>query len=571
MQSTKRWASRASAAPASTDRQARNSSSEAFDSIFDIIVVGAGGGGFPTALFSRWLGNSVALVEKDTTVGGTAKKAAFWYWVPNNRPMREAGIEDRKEDCLRYMARLARPEHYDPEDTHLGLDAWEYEAFNAIYDSASSAAELLHARGALKYRHLAGVTDYWAELPENTAPQGRVLIPADACESMSDGGKVAIQSMQAAAERDGVDIRTGLRVQRVILNEAQEVVGIEATDVEGNDVRLGARKAVIFATGGFTHNQDLRRNFLHAPLFGGCAARSNEGDFIHIASPLRAQLRNMNYAWMCPVSLDRVVAGADNFTGTFSVGGDSMLWVNKHGKRVVNEKLAYNELAQKFFEWDAQLAEYPNLVLVAIWDQRSQDHSASTEYGCLIRPDAAHEGYQIRGDTLEELANALSRRLETFERLTGHLRLADDFLGNLRATIDRFNSFAREGADTDFHRGERSVEKMFNGAVHHESASTNPTMFPLADHGPYYAALVTGGTLDTKGGPLTNSNAQVVNDGGMPIPGLYGVGNCVASASARAYWAGGGTLGPILAFAYRAANTAHLESNKAGLAETAQA
>jgi 3-oxosteroid 1-dehydrogenase len=52
----------------------------------------------------------------------------------------------------------------------------------------------------------------------------------------------------------------------------------------------------------------------------------------------------------------------------------------------------------------------------------------------------------------------------------------------------------------------------------------------------------------------------VLDVSGNPIKGLYGIGNCVASASARAYWAGGGTLGPILAFAYRAANTAHTES-----------
>jgi hypothetical protein len=46
---------------------------------------------------------------------------------------------------------------------------------------------------------------------------------------------------------------------------------------------------------------------------------------------------------------------------------------------------------------------------------------------------------------------------------------------------------------------------------------------------------------------------------GNAIAGLYGVGNCVASASARAYWAGGATLGPILAFAYLAARSAHKE------------
>ena len=84
-------------------------------------------------------------------------------------------------------------------------------------------------------------------------------------------------------------------------------------------------------------------------------------------------------------------------------------------------------------------------------------------------------------------------------------------------------------------------------------------MWPISDTGPYYAALVTGGTLDTKGGPKTTADGQVVDDMDRPIPGLYGVGNCVASASAQAYWAGGATLGPIIALAYRAARAAHRE------------
>ncbi|HZD64837.1 MAG TPA: FAD-binding protein, partial [Acidimicrobiales bacterium] len=77
-----------------------------------------------------------------------------------------------------------------------------------------------------------------------------------------------------------------------------------------------------------------------------------------------------------------------------------------------------------------------------------------------------------------------------------------------------------------------------------------------------YAALVTGGTLDTKGGPRTNPSGQVLDDAGEAIPGLYGVGNCVASASAQAYWSGGATLGPIMAMAYRAANAAHAEPER---------
>src|ERR687886_1348825 len=97
---------RASAAPAPADAP--------FDVEADIAVVGGGGGGLPAALFARWLGDEVVLLEKAPELGGTAKKAAFWYWVPHNEPMTALGIVDEEQDFLRYVARLARPTAYDP-------------------------------------------------------------------------------------------------------------------------------------------------------------------------------------------------------------------------------------------------------------------------------------------------------------------------------------------------------------------------------------------------------------------------------------------------------------------------
>jgi hypothetical protein len=525
----------------------------------DVVVVGGGGAGLPAALFSRWLGDEVVLLEKAPELGGTARKAAFWYWVPHNAPMTALGIEDPEEDFLRYCARLSRPESYDPDSPTLGLSAWELAQIRAIYESASPAAELLAERGALPYRHCEAVPDYWSELPEDRAPTGRVLVPVDARESMSDGGLNAIRTLSAAAERDGVDVRTGHRVQRVIA-DGDAVVGVEAETAAGEIVRVGARKAVIFASGGFTHDVEMRANFLSAPVYGGCAAVTNEGDFVRIATPLGAQLRNMNHAWMCPIPLETALARDPELIGMFSVAGDSMLFVDKRGRRVVNEKLPYNELAQAFFRWDPLAGEYPNLVLVQIWDERSQRHSASDEYGRLIVGDTgASDAHVVRGATLEELAEGIRERFERVAHATGGAMLAEDFLPNLQASIVRFNELAARGVDEDFGRGERAVQQLFNGDVKDEPGRPNPTMWPLAGEGPYYAALVTGGTLDTKGGPKTTPDGQVVDDLDRPIPGLYGVGNCVASPSARAYWAGGGTLGPIIAYAYRAAHTAHAE------------
>src|ERR687886_628838 len=489
---------RASAAPAPADAP--------FDVEADIAVVGGGGGGLPAALFARWLGDEVVLLEKAPELGGTARKAAFWYWVPNNAAMRDLGIADPEEDFLRYVARLSRPHHYDPDSPTLGLSEWEFALCRAIYESASPAAELLR-------------------------------------------------------ERNAVDIRTGHRVQRLVC-AGGAVVGVEATTEEGATVRVRARKAVIFATGGFTHDRELRENFLSAPVYGGCAATTNEGDFVRIATSVNAQPRNMNHAWMCPVPLEKAVAGRPDLIGMFSVAGDSMLFVDKRGRRVVNEKLPYNELAQEFFRWDPLSGEYPNLVLIQVWDQRSQEHSASDEYGRLIVPPGTDDSHVIRGETLEELQAAIAERLERYRAHTGGLRLTEDFAANLRASIERFNRFAERGVDEDFGRGERAVQQLFNGLVKEEPGRENPTMWPISGTGPYYAALVTGGTLDTKGGPKATPDGQVVDDLDRPIPGLYGVGNCVASASARAYWAGGATLGPIIAFAYRAAAAAHAEAVK---------
>src|SRR5690348_8806049 len=158
---------RTSAGPAAADT---------FDATADIVVVGGGGGGLPAALFSRWLGNDVVLLEKADRLGGTANKAAFWYWVPNNEPMRSLGWSDPEADFLRYVARLSRPHRYDAASPTLGLTAWEYEMCRAIYESASPAAELLSERDALPYRHCAEVPDYWSQLPEDKAPKGRVLV-----------------------------------------------------------------------------------------------------------------------------------------------------------------------------------------------------------------------------------------------------------------------------------------------------------------------------------------------------------------------------------------------------------
>ena len=235
--------------------------------------------GLATALFSRWHGNKVLVLEKAPQLGGTTRKAAFWYWVPNNAPMRAAGTKDPKKDCLRYMARLSRPEMYDADaptvrHARMGIFAVRGDLRQRLDRPRNCSARRARSNTATA----TVVPDYWAELPEDKAPKGRVLLPKGARETMSDGGEVAVRTMSAAAKRDGVDIRTGHRVQRVIKNADGEVIGVEADTREGQEALRRAQGGRL-RTGGFTHDVELRKNFLSAPVYRRLRRADQRGRF----------------------------------------------------------------------------------------------------------------------------------------------------------------------------------------------------------------------------------------------------------------------------------------------------
>jgi 3-oxosteroid 1-dehydrogenase len=81
-----------------------------WDDTYDVVVVGAGAAGPPAAINASRHGASVVVLEKAAEPGGTMKKSAAWYWIPNNTFMREDGKPDDKDGFMRYCARLARPQ-----------------------------------------------------------------------------------------------------------------------------------------------------------------------------------------------------------------------------------------------------------------------------------------------------------------------------------------------------------------------------------------------------------------------------------------------------------------------------
>lgn len=524
----------------------------------DIIVVGSGGAGMTAAVCAAHRGARVIVLEKAGMIGGTTAKSSGVWWVPNNALMKRDGLADPKPEALEYMARVAHPTHYSKGAPNLGLDQADYDLLEAYYDHAAPATDELASIGALNFTYSTGVDgskypDYFAHLPENKAPKGRGLRPDAPPERAAQGGAEMIRQLAAAAQKLGVKVLTDHAVTGLVQNGQGRVIGVAAR-ANGATLRLRAAKGVIFGSGGFTHNVSMADGFLPGPIAGGCAVPTNTGDFVAIAERVDAKLDHMNKAWWAQQVLEQTIVSRATPDDVFFYPSGSIFLVNKYGRRVVNERMIYNERTRIHFAWDPVNAEFPNQLLFLIYDERLKNNPGAGRYTYPLPPAGRSAPYVISGANFDELGRNIDARLKTLVeqgKLSDQVRLKPEFAASLEETRERFNGFAETGKDLDFQRGDTEVDRSFERAV--PNGKPNPTMYPMADAGPYHAIIIGGGTLDTKGGPRINVHAQVMDNGGRPIVGLYGAGNCVAAPTASGYYGGGGTLGPALTFAYLAA------------------
>ncbi|WEJ58912.1 FAD-dependent oxidoreductase [Devosia sp. FJ2-5-3] len=518
-----------------------------WDEEFDVVVAGSGGAALAGAIGALDNGASVVVLEKAAFIGGTTGKSGGGSWVPNNRWMEAHGYKDNKEDFLRYVSRVSFPELYRDNHPQFGMTDHHWAQLNAFWDNAARVFHTLNDEGALPvFTFLSWdgkpAPDYHGQIAENNDIRGRQIAVNN--DGQTGFGAHMIEFMSAYVEEKGGDIRTENRVSRIIKDDTGRVVGVEVDTPEGT-TRIRAKKGVIFGTGGFTHNHHMRTQFLRTPVMGGCAVPTNEGDLINMSAELGVKLGNLNEAWNQQVVLEEVLQFSSVPSGVFFQGGDSSISVNKYGKRMYDEKYVYPERTRSHQVYDQWRGDYPNLYQIFIFDEEARKMPGNM----IPKVGADLPAYVITGNNLEELTANIQARFDSLAEQLGTYKLADDFLESLKATIERYNGFAIAGKDEDFHRGEAPIDAYFH-AVPYDRGLPSPYMAPIADEGPYYAVLLGAGTLDTKGGPVFDVNAQVLNVRDEPIPGLYVAGNASASPSGKSYLGGGGTLGLGITFGY---------------------
>ncbi|MFT5350642.1 MAG: 3-oxosteroid 1-dehydrogenase, partial [Gammaproteobacteria bacterium] len=445
----------------------------------DIVVVGTGIGAATAAYVAHKKGSSVIMVEKAETFGGTTARSAGVIWIPNNFVIRDRGDVDSRKDCLHFLVRFSFPQRYNPDDPMLGIGEHAYSLLAAFYDNGAAAIDLLRKESVLKlheWRMFAldiPAPDYLDHVKENLSPDGRAL-----GVTIGDGGTGLgahlMEQMKTGIDKEGIPVLLGHRAGRVVKNEEGRVIGLEATKGK-QTVTLRARKGVIFATGGYVHNETFVANYQRSTIYGACASPMSTGDFISIASAAGARMGNLSGAWRTQVLLEQALENRVLPSGVFFPPGDSMIQVNRYGRRVVDEKRNYNDRTEIHSTYNPSNAEFPNHIMMMVYDQRTAEAFAGAH---PLPASASDIYYVIKGDTLEELTKEISKRFKKISARTGGFSLDDSFTDNLKTSIERFNGFALAGVDDDFQRGDTAYDKEWQKVF---SPMTADSTWPVND------------------------------------------------------------------------------------------
>ncbi|WP_410480587.1 FAD-binding protein [Pseudomonas plecoglossicida] len=559
---------------------------------YDVIVVGSGAGAMTSAVFLADQGFSVLVLEKSDKFGGTSAISGGGIWIPNNHYFARQGGNDSVEQARRYLDAAAGGQ-VDPA------------RLQAYLDNAPKMIEALTRCSRVRYAVAAKYPDYYPHLP-GALPGGRTLDPElfdssllgaeldnlrkpspstllmgriawtarDAHKAMarSFGWRLLIlrlmlrykldfkwrrksrfdrraalgSSLVCSLRRSLMDRNIPLWLNsdfRELLMEHGRVTGVRVCR-DGRDINLQARQGVILASGGFEQNQALREQYLPKPTRMAWSATppgNNTGAALQAGLAQGAATALMDWAWWAPTI---AVPGEDKPRGIFAERAfPGAIVVNGHGQRFVNEAAPYLEFVDAMHR-DNTRSGGRSVPAWVIFDGHFRfNYAMGPLMPAQVMPDS-----RLR----KEWRDTLYWKADTLEALAGKIGI--DAQG-LASTVDKVNDYARSGVDLDFGRGGNVFDRYYGDC----NIKPNPCLAPLRK-GPYYAMRLDAGDIGTKGGLLTNAQAQVVREDGSAIAGLYAIGNCSASVMGTSYPGAGGTLGPAMTFAYVAAN--HLAAQR---------
>jgi succinate dehydrogenase/fumarate reductase flavoprotein subunit len=555
-----------------------------FDHIVDVLVVGSGGGGMTAALTAHASGLDTLVVEKSAHFGGSTALSGGGIWVPGAPAQQREGYAPEPEGVVEYLRQIT--------------DALVDEARIRQYvDSAPRMLEFLENLSSwFEFVWKPGYADYYPELPggselgstinvppidlrklgpdEQTllqplalAPRGIWLGPKELRtfyrirqswagkgvllkliarmvrarvfgERMAAIGQSLVARLRLAMRERGIPLWLDSPMVELLTDAGGAVTGA-VVERNGATQRIGARRGVILASGGFDHDLAWRKEQL--PVieqdwsFGNPAAM---GDGIRAGEKVGAATELLDEAWWFPAiqwpdGRMQFMLNERMMPAQFIVNGD--------GKRFINEAAPYMDFGHAMI--DGQKSGVTHIPCWLITDHRSFNRYVVGGHLPIPKIPGAPvpTGRKVPAAWLE---SGVVKAATTWDEMAAKIGVPAH---QLSETASRFNELARQGHDDDFNRGDSVYDNYYG-----DPTLPNPNLYPLGKP-PYYAFRIVLGDLGTSGGLRVDEHARVLRPDGTVVPGLYAVGNTSAPVMGRSYAGAGATIGPAMTFGYVAA------------------
>ena len=470
----------------------------------DIAVVGGGGAGLAAAIAAGQQGAKVVVVEKNAEVGGDTLVCGAIYNTPDEELQKEVTMTDAvkttvekalateitSEDGKALQAEVQKQwDEYKKSGRTDLFDTKEWYALQTWLGGDQVAnLDLVKVLCYNAYDGLQWIKDLGMSFSDKIGQGAGSLWQRTHTSTMQMGTGFLSTYVKNVDKDENVTVLTSCTGKELVTDESGAVTGVVCEDKAGNKFTVTA-KSVILATGGFAANSRMVQEYNTSGKWDDLSkvATTNrfscsQGDGITMAKAVGAGLTDMEQIQL--LYLGNTQDGQLTKYPPRDVNGtDQIIFINKEGKRFVNEGARRDEICLASLRqtdglfYMLESGDGAGYVDIKDPDWRSAD-GFTFQY-------LEENGYIIVADTLDEMAEKLGCS-------------ADD----LKATVDAFNKSVETGKD-EFGRTLYSTK---------------------LENGPWVATPRKACVHHTMGGVTIDTETRVLNENGEAIKGLYAAG-----------------------------------------------
>lgn len=468
----------------------------------DVVVVGAGTGGWFAACSAAEEGVSVILLEK--TEGGANVRGDLG--AVNSRYQIEDGCVIDEQAILFDLYRFSNG------NSSYGLHrAWYQNSGETVDWYGDRLAE----QGVELWHELATEDDERKPLVAHWPVGHSPAFPKDESGMEALSGKDVLEPYFIGL---GGEVLYNTAMVKLAM-DGERVSGVWAMNAEGETILVNAARGVIVAAGGYGKNSAMLEA-LQPETQGyyalNIARPGCTGDGIRACLWAGAAMDGTHSSMLfdrCALPPDAVAGAAAEGGMFFNMGSHPWLKVNLKGDRFANE-------GSGVYDWMLHAgATQPEGTYCSIFDANWAAHAEQMDmHGCArMYP---YENGAPANETVESIGGQITSLIEagyiqeaqSFEELAQKLGLPEEAFC---ATVARYNKLAEDGVDEDF--GKEAFR-----------------MIPLVEP-PFYGVRNTGVLLCTLDGIRIDAEARALRADGTPIEGLFVVGNDSGNYFDRSY------------------------------------